>query len=345
MTSIQQLPHQYIDRDTGRVVTETLFSDRLIGQIYSTARERAPALFSALVSPRMSAILGFINYDLPLGTRLTGAERLLDTLGIDLTECLAPADHLTTPRRIFERQIRYWDCRPMPDAPRAVVSPADSRILVGSMTATSLLFLKEKFFHLAELVGADKPRWQATFQDGDYAVCRLTPEKYHYNHTPVAGQVEDIYSVDGTCHSCNPAAVVAMSTPYSKNRRIVTIIDTDVPGGTGIGKVAMIEIVALMIGGIRQCYSTDAYDAPREIRPGLFLEKGRPKSAFLPGSSVDVLLFEKGRVAFEPDILANQRRPHVSSRFSSGFGRPLVETDVRVRSRIAHGTGDQNGNG
>jgi phosphatidylserine decarboxylase len=44
-----------------------------------------------------------------------------------------------------------------------------------------------------------------------------------------------------------------MVRPYSKNKRVVTIIDTDVEGGTGIGLVAMIEVVALMIGDIVQC--------------------------------------------------------------------------------------------
>ncbi|MGD9016758.1 MAG: phosphatidylserine decarboxylase [Desulfobacterales bacterium] len=344
MAIVQLPPHQFIERDSGRVVTETLFSDQLICRLYSTARERIPSLFSALVSPRVTSLLGFINYDMPFGTRMTGADRLIETLGIDLSECLAPAHRLATPRRLFERQIRYWDCRPMPEAPGAVVSPADSRILVGSLSDASLVFLKEKFFDLEELVGADESSWQTVFRGGDFAVCRLTPEKYHYNHTPVAGRVVDIYGVDGACHSCNPAAVVAMATPYSKNRRVVTVIDTDVEGGTGVGKVAMIEVVALMIGGIRQCYSDVAYDDPRDILPGMFLDKGRPKSVFLPGSSVDVLLFEKGRVRFDPDIIANQHHAGASSRFSKGFGRPLVETDLRVRTRIGSATGDDHGN-
>ena len=33
--------------------------------------------------------------------------------------------------------------------------------------------------------------------------------------------------------------------------------DTDIPGGSHVGFVAMIEVVALMIGDIVQCYSAD----------------------------------------------------------------------------------------
>ena len=137
--------------------------------------------------------------------------------------------------------------------------------------------------------------------------------------------------------SCNPGAVVTVVTPYSKNRRIVTILDTDVPGGSGVGCVAMIEVAALMVGDVVQCYSDDRYLAPRPIVRGMFLRRGAPKSLFRPGGSTDVLLFEPGRILFAPDIVANLSRPGIESRFSRGFGQPLVETDVLVRSLVATG--------
>lgn len=70
-------------------------------------------------------------------------------------------------------------------------------------------------------------------------------------------------------------------TPFSKNKRVVTVIDTDVEGGTQVGLVAMIEVVALIIGEVVQCR---------------------------PGSSTNVLLFQPRRVRFLDDLLANQRR-------------------------------------
>jgi len=54
-----------------------------------------------------------------------------------------------------------------------------------------------------------------------------------------------------------------------------------------------------------------------------------------PGSSADVLLFQRGRVIFDGDLIDNLRRHDAQSRFSQGFGRPLVETEVTARSRIA----------
>ncbi len=328
------IPHQYIDRRSRRVVTERLVADPLIRSLYSRARESAPLVFRAAISNRMSGLLGYLNYDGPLASVARQRAGRIRAMGIDPSECLEPPEALDTVRKLFERKIRYWRCRPMHDAVDRIVSPADARMIVGSLHGHSPLFLKEKFFSFFELIGTDKQQWIDAFHGGDFAIFRLTPDKYHYNHTPVSGRVLDFYEIHGHCHSCNPGAVVTEVTPFSKNRRVVTVIDTDIPGGSGVGLVAMIEIVAMMIGEIVQCYSVRAYDGPMAIRSGLFLERGRPKSLYRPGSSVDVVIFQRQRVTFSADILANMARRDVSSRFTHGFYTPLVETDVRVRSEI-----------
>lgn len=328
------LRHQYVDRISGEIRTERIYADRIVNLLYGPAREHAPQLFRALTGARASRWLGYLNYDFPFGGRLTGNLHFMAALGVALEDCLDPPDALDSARKVFERRIRYWDCRPLPADPHIVVSPADARVLVGSMKKDSALHLKGRFFDLEELLGGDKRRWLQAFQGGDFAVFRLTPDKYHYNHAPVAGRVLDYYVLDGRYHACNPTAVVALATPYSKNRRMVTIIDSDVSGGTGVGLVAMIEVVALMIGDIVQCYSEERYEYPQPVMPGLFLARGAPKSLYRPGSSTDVLLFQPGRLRFDPDLVANLARPSARSRFTAGFHRPLLETEVQVRSSI-----------
>jgi phosphatidylserine decarboxylase len=326
--------HQYIERESGEVRTENLYGDRFIRFLYNGVRENAPLLFRLCTSAQMSSFLGMINFDNPLAAGLSGNRRFLAECGVDLAECLERQAFFDTPRKIFERQIRYWECRPMADAPSAVVSPADARILVGSFRGNSLLFLKEKFFAYEEFLGSDRSEWLQAFAGGDFAIFRLTPDKYHYNHTPVAGRVMDIYEIPGTYHSCNPGAVVEVVTPYSKNKRVVTIFDTDVPGGSGVGLVAMVEVVAMMIGEIVQCYSAKHYENPSQVLPGMFCTKGAPKSLYRPGSSTDVLIFQQGRISFAEDLVRNMHAANIESRFSFGFGKPLVETDVKVRSMI-----------
>jgi len=326
--------HQYIQRGSTRIKTEALLYDRTICALYSVIRENAPAMFRLVVSARASSLLGFLSYDLPLKKNIPDPAGFLHRMGIPVKDIYGPVDRLNTLRRFFERRIRFWECRPMTDDRRAVVSPADARILTGSFADTADLFIKEKFFQYDELIGTDRPRWRRAFRHGDYAVFRLTPDKYHYNHVPVSGNVVDFYEINGRYHSCNPGAVVQSVTPYSKNRRVVTIIDTDVADGTGAGLVAMVEIVALMIGRIVQCYSPDRYDPVIPIQKGVFLKKGLPKSLFRPGSSTVVLVCEKNRFRFCRDLVENTRRCDVKTRFSAHFGTPLVETDIRVRETI-----------
>jgi len=323
--------HQYVDRDTFTARTEELFMDRVIAFMYSRLREDAGFLFRQLVTGRASALLAFLNYDLFLSRRITGAARFARTCGIDASECTGES-RLNTPKKIFERRIRYWECRPMPDGDDAVLSPADSRMLIGSLGNTSGLFLKGKFFVLEELLV--KEHWIEAFSHADFAVFRLTPDRYHYNHVPASGRVVDFYEIAGAYHSSNPEAVVALVTPYSKNKRVVTVIDTDVPGGTHVGLVAMIEVAALMIGKIYQRYSEERYENPRPAEPGMFLRKGCPKSLYAPGSSTDLLLFQPARITFDDELILNMRNPLVSSRFSHAFGESLAETDVKVRSSI-----------
>jgi phosphatidylserine decarboxylase len=331
-----QIRHQYIDRESGQVCTEHLYAHGMINLLYSNVLENSPLLFRLLTGARFTKWLGYLNYESFIGGKLLGHDDFMKACNIDIGECLEDPLHLDTMKKIFERKIRYWDCRPLPQDVGAVVSPCDARILCGMLSETSQLFIKGKFFDLEELLGKDKKRWLAAFHDGDYAIFRLTPEKYHYNHTPVAGKIIDFYQIDGKYHSCNPHAVLTVATPYSKNKRVVTIIDTDAPGGTGIGLVAMVEVVALMIGGITQCYSKERYGDPVSVGTGMFLEKGLPKSLFRPGSSTVILLFEKERVRFDDDILENMSTCGAVSIFSQGFGKSLMETDVKARSLIAH---------
>lgn len=325
------MTHQYLCRATRQAVNEELFADRMVAYLYSNIRERAPKVFQALTSRRFSSAMGFWNYDRPLSQ--ASVSQMVARLGIDLSECVHKSDYYTTARRVFERRIRYESLRPMDPAADMVVSPADSRMFAGSLSHDSVFFIKDKFFSFAEML--DRPHWREAFAHGDFAIFRLTPEKYHYNHAPVSGVVRDYYEIDGVFHSCNPGAVALEVTPFSKNRRAVTIVDTDVPGGSGCGLVAMIEVVALMIGQIVQAYADYGYEPTRPMTPGLFLCKGQPKSLYRPGSSLDVLFFQRNRVNFLPDLLENQSRTDVGSRFSRWLERPWVETDVRVRESIA----------
>jgi phosphatidylserine decarboxylase len=336
MSSINKAKHQYIDRITGSVADERLLADKIIRTLYSPKLENAPLLSRLASSRYLSEVLGYLNYDNALASRLSGMQHFLRSCGVDTRELVENAATLDTPRKVFERKIKYWECRPLPQREDCAVCPVDSRAMVGSLRETSGLFVKGKFFDFPELLGGEGSRWSRRFAQGDFAMFRLTPEKYHYTHVPASGRVADFYGVQGRYHSCNPNAAVQLLTPYSKNRRVVTILDTDCEGGTHIGYVAMIEVVALMVGQIEPCYSAERYENPQPLEHSMFLQKGAPKALFRPGSSTVVLLFQSNRIRFAEDLVCNQQKPGLDSRYSAGFGQPAVETDVRVRSLLAY---------
>lgn len=327
-------PHQYIDRNSTQVVTEQLIDDKSVHFLYNTLRESAPTMFRVLTSKRMSGLLSYCHYDHPCVKNRQG-KHLFDKIGADWHECVEELSFFDSNKKVFERQIKYWNTRTLDDDTTAIASPADCRILIGSLANNTKFFIKEKFFSLTELLGAAS-QWNCIFANGDFAVCRLTPDKYHYNHVPVSGEVIDIYSIDGDYHSCNPTATIAIASIYSKNRRVVTIIDTNVPGGSQIGYVAMVEIVALMIGDLIQAYSKQEYQNPATVTKGMFLVKGQPKSLYKPGSSTDVLIFEQDAIDFSDDLQKNARRRDAISRFTDQNGIPVIETDIKVRSTIAY---------
>jgi phosphatidylserine decarboxylase len=194
---MHNMQHQYVERDTGRLCTERLCSDRFMQFLYSEpVREKAPWLFRLLTSHRLSSqLLALLSFDLPFGAKRFGIVRFLQSCGINLHECVDPDITTKTARAIFERQIRYWECRPMPQTPGTVVAPADARLVLGSLQRQSHFFMKEKFFAYAELLGEHQQRWLQAFAGGDVVICRLTPEQYHYTHCPVSGIVRDIYIV------------------------------------------------------------------------------------------------------------------------------------------------------
>ncbi|MBF0240988.1 MAG: phosphatidylserine decarboxylase [Desulfamplus sp.] len=330
--------HQYIERKTGYVRTERLFKDSLINFFYSTVRENANFCFNLIISGRSSELLSYLNFDFAFSQNREKAKRFISELGINIKESVLPYESFMTARQVFERQIQYWRFRPMPADENLpydngiVVSPSDSKVIVGSIKENQPLFIKEKFFQFHELIQKDE--FIKVFQNGDFAIFRLTPDEYHYNHAPVSGKVVDFYEISGQHHSCNPSAVVREVTPYSKNQRVITIINTDLDGGSNVGLVAMVEVTAMMIGVVNQCYSDSYYELPLPMIKGMYIRKGQPKSCFRPGSSTVVLLFEEGRVKFSEDIVNNMFRSDARSRFSIGFGLPLVETLVRVREEI-----------
>ena len=67
----------------------------------------------------------------------------------------------------------------------------------------------------------------------------------------------------------------------------------------------MIEVTALMIGEVVQCYSRERYENPQPILSGMLIERGCPKSRDRPCGSAEVLIFQGGRISFDEDLIVS----------------------------------------
>ncbi|MEG0398241.1 MAG: phosphatidylserine decarboxylase, partial [Cetobacterium sp.] len=78
------------------------------------------------------------------------------------------------------------------------------------------------------------------------------------------------------------------------------------------GNIVMSEIGATMVGGIKQTYI-----------PNSFVKKGDEKGYFYFGGSSCILLFEKGKVTIDRDIIDNSKKG--------------IETKVMMGEKIGQG--------
>jgi phosphatidylserine decarboxylase len=312
---------------------EALIMDRVMAFLYSESRESPSTLQRAIASSWCTDLLATWEFDLPLVGGRSAMQRRLHRLGINTQETLVDLTHARTLRAVFERKIRYWDVRPSPYPIEQIVSPADGKLLpFGGKDA--MLPVKSKFISIDDLVATRRAR--ASCANGVAGVIvRLTPELYHFVHTPVAGIVLEHSLVEGAFHSCNPSALVSFQAPYTLNRRTVTLIDTDVPAGSQVGVVIVVCVAAMMIGDIQMCYSETAYNAPTQVRKGLYVRRGVPLALFRPGSSTCIVMWNPKRAQLSASLLSNAGNRAVKSRFSDWLGAAWVETAVQARESIA----------
>jgi phosphatidylserine decarboxylase len=340
--------HQYVERYRNTTVDERLLADHIIRFLYHRARETPGWLLDALASARVTDALAHWQFDRTLRNPKLAIEYAAHRLMIRESETVDGFGSMRTFRDLFERQIRYWDVRPLPSDPTAIVSPADGKLLPFAAFDRDTLPIKEKFVRVADLLGgidswrhdrAEVSRGRA-FSETTLApiagvIVRLTPDVYHYTHAPVSGRVLHQETIEGRFHSCNPTALIRFAGSYAFNRRVVTVYDTDVALGTQVGIVAQVDVAAMMIGQIESRYSENRYAAPRALRVGDFVPRGAPVSMFRPGSSTSIVMWDGRRAALSRELIANSSRADLRSRFSDWLQKPWAETQVSVRQAIS----------
>lgn len=208
---------------------------------------------------------------------------------IDTTEFLETPDAFSSFNDFFIRKLKP-EARPIAAGPHIAVCPADGRYrFIPHLGQSEGFIVKGEKFDLKRLLNdADLA---ARYSEGAMMMARLCPSDYHRFHFPVDCIPGAASLLNGWLYSVNPAALMQDIDIFTKNKRALTTLQTD-----HFGQVLYLEIGATNVGSIHQTY-----------QPHQKTAKGAEKGYFEFGASALIILFEKGKLQFDSQLLELQQ--------------------------------------
>ncbi|OBZ66242.1 Phosphatidylserine decarboxylase proenzyme 3 [Grifola frondosa] len=221
---------------------------------------------------------------------------------LKVDEILEPLSSFKTFNEFFYRKLKPT-ARPIEclDDPYRLVSGADCRLMAfETVNEATRLWIKGREFTVSRLLG-EAYRFEAErYSGGALCIFRLAPQDYHRFHSPVDGTIGPMTYITGEYYTVNPQAIRTALDVYGENVRKIVPIDSP-----QFGRVMAVCIGAMMVGSIHTT-----------VQEGEQVKRGQEFGYFAFGGSTIVVLFEKGAVEFDEDLLIN--------------GRACLETLVRV---------------
>lgn len=275
---------RFIDRRTGQLQTEVVLGEGFVRYVYERAFGRALRR-AVLIRPAFSKLYGRYQSS-RASTRSIG--KVVRQLMINMDEYQVPPEGFRSFNDFFTRRLKPG-ARPVEADPRRLASPADGRAFAYTdVQGDTLLPAKGHRISLRALLGGDD--LAHTFRDGVVLIVRLCPSDYHRFHFPCAGVAGAPRTLSGPLESVNPRALARGRAILDTNQRDLTLIDSPT-----FGRVAYLEIGAMCVGSIVHTF------APGPV------EAGQEKGFFQFGGSTVILVFEKGKVAIDADLVASTR--------------------------------------
>ncbi len=177
--------------------------------------------------------------------------------------------------------------RPIQDG---IVSPADGKALAfQNINNVDTFFVKGSEFTPQSFI-EDKEHANR-FEDGALFIVRLAPTDYHRYHFPASGIASASNQVKGHLYSVSPLALRKSLEIFCQNKRELCTLETK-----EYGNILIADVGATMVGSIYQTYA-----------PNSHVQKGQEKGYFAFGGSTMVLMFEKDKITFSPDLLENTK--------------------------------------
>jgi len=275
-------PIRFYNRYTRSVETEQVYGEKWLRWSYETALGRL-AVAALLKRAWFSHWYGWRM------NRSISAQKVVPFIldyGLNTAEFAKGPFEFQTFNEFFYRALKK-EARPIAEGDEVAVLPADGRhLMFPDVDATDGFYVKGVKFSLAELFGDED--LARTFAGGAMVISRLCPVDYHRFHFPVAGTPSEPRLINGYLFSVNPIALRRNAGYLVQNKRAGTLIDTP-----QFGRVAMFEVGATCVGSIKNVFP--------EGRP---VAKGAEKGFFTFGGSCVITVFQKGRIRFDEDLVA-----------------------------------------
>lgn len=279
-TTSQKTEVRYRDRQTNRIVTETIFAEKTLRWFYEN-----PLGFKvfnyALNNPAFCWLYG-LSQESP--TTRKNIPKFVAKYGINIDEIELPLENYRSFNAFFSRRLKK-EARPFVSNADVFCAPGDGKVLVfPKLEAETRIPVKGASITIASLLASTS--LAQTYEGGTALIVRLAPYDYHRFHFPDDGEAEPAKQIKGEYHSVNPIALAKIPDVFCRNKRAVTEFYSK-----NFGRIAYIEIGAITVASIVQTYT-----------PGI-VKKGQEKGYFQYGGSTVVLLFEPGAITFDRDLI------------------------------------------
>ncbi|MBO0474519.1 phosphatidylserine decarboxylase [Enterococcus ureasiticus] len=184
----------------------------------------------------------------------------------------------------FMREIKP-EARTVSEDKTLLSAPCDGKVTVYPISANQTFKVKHSEYALSELL--DSTSLAKEWQGGCAVIFRLTPDDYHHYYFIDEGTILAHQKIAGVFHTVQPIAI-HNEPVFSRNSREVTVIETE-----NFGKIAQIEVGALMVGKIKNLKNSGN------------CERFEKKGWFEFGGSTVILLFQENQVTIDPEIWLN----------------------------------------
>ncbi|CAG8452345.1 7063_t:CDS:10 [Paraglomus brasilianum] len=280
------------DRTTGELVEEKMPTYIKLG-IRLLYRGVKPSGIEGNSTRRLLESLSYKQgkkFDDPTSVR--DIKPFIDFHKLNVDEILDPLNSFKNFNEFFYRKLKPGARKlDSPNNPRVLVSPADCRMMAfPTIDEATNIWIKGQNFSIETLLG-DAVAAQ-TFTGGSLGIFRLAPQDYHRFHIPVNGILSEPKPIAGAYYTVNPMAIRSELDVYGENKRTISYINSQ-----QFGNVAFVAIGAMMVGSIILT-SKPRSEVKRFDEHGYF--------AF--GGSTVILLFQKGKMKWDVDILANSEQ-------------------------------------